>query len=353
MNFQYYLDFEDLQGLDRLKALKLENITFTYDENNNTVCCCNVKVDNYNELYVRKSSVINSLGKVFKFRLSSGEEAICVFIPNYDFLVSSIITRDFGALRECKIWLDQLVATIKFLDTCYMNRYTDFTEHEIGLNDLKLWEVIPKQFPINLVLGDVIDFVISEEGYPIFESLDLTTGTEETTNNGIVYDTIAKDLNNYNPSSISRIIVKQANDLKDKTFCCSTMLEYQVLIDSGILNDRIGLDVYHKSYSGFIEMASQNIRNIESIGNQDIVEYLVATSKDNLENLLYIDSVDHCGDDGRSYDFSVSKKIIKICIKKYGSLSEAPQEIIQKIRDATYISIHAVEYMRSFSRLHD
>jgi len=344
MNFEYYLDFEDLVGLDRLRDLKLKDMTFTYGDKNNTVCSCNVKVGDYNKLHVRKSSVINSFGKVFKFLLSSGEEAICVFIPDYQFLVSSIITRDFEALRECKIWLDQLTVTIRFLDTCYMNKHIEITGSEVGLDDLELLEVIPSQFPTNVTSGYFDRFPESNEGYPM-PRVQNNIFAEKTTNNGDIHDTIVKDLDNYDPSSIVRIIAKQIDNLGYDSFPCSTMLEYQVLIDSAISSDRIGLDVDHKSYSGFIEMASQNILKIQYIGEEDIIEYFIIKNKDNVENLLHINTICRSDDDDRSYNFSSSKKIIKACIKEYGSLSAVPQDLTRSI-DSLYVESCAVEYVR-------
>jgi len=340
MNFQYLGSFEKILNKKRLERLLYQDqdrVYFFYGDGSNKIAVYHFKISKYAGLYVFKTSVLESYGKVFGFINANDEESICIFIPDYDFLVSCIVLRDLEALRASKKWLTTLTRVFKNLDTCYKNSSIRLTFIEVGENDKELMECIPSQFPINE--EDIYDQEVTRNGYPIPIPLKSRRVEQTTPFNSKILNSIK----NYNPSVISSFIARRSENLR---FKCSNMIEYHALLDSGIDKSRIRLILTSLSLSEFIMTAAHNIDYVNAIRTEEIVDYLITVNEDNISKLIIISMVDETAQKDETIDSTPVKRIIEACIKKYGSIEDAPDNIREDITNLFHWTNPIYEHLR-------
>jgi len=266
-------------------------------------------------LYVIKSSVNNSFGKLFEFTTFKDEKSVCIFIPHFDYLWSCIELRDIESLSLCKKWLDYLslppfgLVDLNRFYECIRNNIYPKAEH---FND-EILKNIPMQTPLDKEHFG-FDFHMNRWirirlNPRIMNSLTVCGDHE-----------LIKYLNNYNPLSLQSRIASILSLKPSIKFECITIVDYLTLIEHGVDQYSMSMSLDYSSTPLFIMTAKDNIHAVSSIVNDDIADYI---SKPKIKVILGSPKALRIG------LFSD----INYCINAYGSLQETPKHLIDEVID--------------------
>jgi len=338
MNFEYYGEYRELFPDDLRYKFKpidyeVEQRDYNYphgygNSRENIIGSLKCKINDFDEVDIIFSSVLSSFWKIFKYG-----ERICVFIPCPFYIESLIICSDCDSLKQCKEWLDFINNKCVFhIDENLSNIYND-ADVEIKdrfIND-DIIRYIPKQANIsgrNLRYNNKKGRWKREVGLVVIPNPKLES------------DNLFHSLNNYDPSCIRKLII---NNPKDNFECCSLM-DYDLLISSGIDEDKIIIVLSRLSTPIMIEIGSSrsNTKVSENIRDDVLCYFMEVNTKTDLTRMLEFMNYY----DNRKGEKLITTKYLDLVIRTYGSFDNVPRELMDGMSKLVNQNSGVYEYMR-------
>src|SRR5437762_12363075 len=104
MQFEYYGEFKDLVT---------QNCVYEPIDTFSESGVIRINVGSYHKIDVWRTSVTSTFHKVFRYSYSSNtRDGICIFLPDFDYLISLITLRDIDRMSQCKKWIDLVFSLV-------------------------------------------------------------------------------------------------------------------------------------------------------------------------------------------------------------------------------------------------
>lgn len=195
-------------------------------------------------------------------------------------------------------------------------------------------------------------------GYGIFDSN--SDETEDSDNNDGAEDLISNpdntcvdegfilSISNYNPVRASQFLAEYLQSHPKAIVCCDDMISYSILINAGMDHSDISITITNNSRPEYVTMVAQSPEYIKACNVCDVHNYITNLNKDNPEILTNL--IIHGGCGGRMGYPRSQEYLINSCIAKYGSIANAPQELIDRLEMMMIMNIDSevFEFQRPY-----